>query len=106
MNVAVSAGTNAAIIASLARSKIIQHFETAGALSSETAVPIPAKSSRNTVDALIKHKVLVQAGEGLFYVDLAANKQWLNDQGNVAVAVIVGLAVLLGVVIVGVSLFG
>lgn len=100
MNVAVSAGANAAIIASLARSKVIEHFEKAGALCAKTAVLLPAKSPRYTVEALIKHKVLVPAGDGLFYVDLDANKRWLREQGNVAVAVIVGLAVLLGVVMI------
>lgn len=106
MNVAVSAGANAAIIASLARSKVIEHFEKAGALSPETAVLLPAKSSRYTVEALIKHKVLVPAGDGLFYMDLDANKRWLREQGNLAVGVIVGLAALLGIVLVGVALFG
>jgi hypothetical protein len=106
MNVAVRAGANAAIIASLARSKVIEHFEKAGALGPETAVPMPAKSPRYTVEALIKHKVLFQAGEGLFYVDLDANKRWLREQGNVAVGVIVGLAVLLGVVMIVVAVAG
>jgi len=58
------------------------------------------------VEALIKHKVLVPAGEGLFYVDLDANKRWLREQGNVAVGVIVGLAVLLGVVMIIVAVAG
>jgi len=103
MNVAVSAGANAAIIASLARSKVIEHFEKAGALEPETAVLLPAKSPRYTVEALIKHRVLIPAGEGLFYVDLDANKRWLREQGNVAVGVIVGLLLLLGIVIIGVA---
>jgi len=106
MNVAVSAGANAAIIASLARSKIIEHFEKAGALGPETVMPLPAKSSRSIVEALIKQQVLIPAGEGLFYVDLDADKRWLRAQGNVAVGVIVGLAILLGMVMVGVALFG
>jgi hypothetical protein len=106
MNVAVSAGANAAIIASLARSKVVEHFEKAGALCPEAAVPLPPKSPRYTVEALIKHKVLVPAGEGLFYVDLDANKRWLREQGNVAVGVIVGLAVLLGVVMIIVAVAG
>ena len=103
MNVAASAGANAAIIASLARSKVIEHFEKAGALERETAVLLPAKSPRYTVEALIKHRVLIPAGEGLFYVDLDAHKRWLREQGNVAVGVIVGLLLLLGIVIIGVA---
>ncbi|WP_292085351.1 MULTISPECIES: hypothetical protein [unclassified Brevundimonas] len=103
MNVAVSAGANAATIASLARSKVIEHFEKAGALEPETAVLLPAKSPRYTVEALIKHKVLIPAGEGLFYVDLDANKRWLREQGNVAVGVIVVMLLLLGIVIIGVA---
>ena len=103
MNVAVSAGANAAIIASLARSKVIEHFEKAGALGPETAVLLPAKSPRYTVEALIKHRVLIPAGEGLFYVDLDANKRWLREQGNVAVGVIVVMLLLLGIVIIGVA---
>lgn len=103
MNVAASAGANAAIIASLARSKVIEHFEKAGALEPETAVLLPAKSPRYTVEALIKHRVLIPAGEGLFYVDLDANKRWLREQGNVAVGLIVGLLLLLGIVIIGVA---
>ena len=103
MNIAASAGANAAIIATLARSKVIEHFQKAGALSPETAVPLPAKSSRSIVDAMIKQKVLIPAGDGLFYVDLDADKQWLRAQGNVAVAVIVGMVVLLGIVIIGVA---
>lgn len=103
MNVAVSAGANAAIIASLARSKVIEHFEKAGALEPETAVLLPAKSPRYTVEALIKHRVLIPAGEGLFYVDLDANKRWLREQGNVAVGVIVVMLLLLGIVIIGVA---
>lgn len=100
MNIAASAGANAAIIATLARSKVIEHFQRAGALNPKTAVPLPAKSSRSIVDALIKQKVLIPAGDGLFYVDLDADKRWLRAQGNVAVAVIVGLVVLLGIVMV------
>lgn len=103
MNVAASAGANAAIIASLARSKVIEHFEKAGALEPETAVLLPAKSPRYTVEALIKHRVLIPAGEGLFYVDLDANKRWLREQGNVAVGVIVVMLLLLGIVIIGVA---
>lgn len=103
MNVAVSAGANAAIIASLARSRVIEHFEKAGALEPETAVLLPAKSPRYTVEALIKHRVLIPAGEGLFYVDLDANKRWLREQGNVAVGLIVGMLLLLGIVIIGVA---
>lgn len=103
MNVAATAGANAAIIASLARSKVIDHFEKAGALEPETAVQLPAKSPRYTVEALIKHRVLIPAGEGLFYVDLDANKRWLREQGKVAVGVIVGLLLLLGIVIIGVA---
>ena len=103
MNVAASAGANSAIIAALARSKVIEHFQKAGALNTETAVPLPAKSSRSVVDALIKQKVLIPAGDGLFYVDLDADKRWLRAQGNVAVAVIVTLVVLLGIVIIGVA---
>jgi len=38
MNVAVSAGANAAIIASLARSRVIEHFEKAGVLGSVAKV--------------------------------------------------------------------
>lgn len=103
MNIAASAGANAAIIATLARSKVIEHFQKAGALNPDAAVPLPAKSSRSVVDALIKQKVLIPAGDGLFYVDLDADKQWLRAQGNVAVAVIIGLVVLLGIVIIGVA---
>ena len=103
MNVAASAGANAAIIASLARSKVIEHFEKAGALERETAVLLPAKSPRYTVEALIKHRVLIPAGEGLFYVDLDANKRWLREQGNVAVGVIVVVLLLLGIVMIGVA---
>lgn len=106
MNIAASAGANAAIIATLARSKVIEHFQKAGALSPETALPLPAKSSRSIVDALIKQKVLIPAGDGLFYVGLDADKQWLRAQGNVAVAVIIGLAVLLGIVMVIVAVAG
>lgn len=106
MNIAASAGANAAIIATLARSKVIEHFQKAGALNHETAVPVPAKSSRSVVHALIKQKVLVPAGDGLFYVDLDADKQWLRAQGNVAVAVIIGLVVLLGIVMVIVAVAG
>ncbi|WP_313103377.1 hypothetical protein [Brevundimonas sp.] len=103
MNVAVSAGANAAIIASLARSRVIEHFEKAGALEPETAVLLPTKSPRYTVEALIKHRVLIPAGEGLFYVDLDANKRWQREQGNVAVGVIVVMLLLLGIVIIGVA---
>lgn len=39
----------------------------------------------------------------MFYVDLDADKRWLRAQGNVAVAVIIGLVVLLGIVIIGVA---
>jgi hypothetical protein len=38
MNVAATAGANAAIIASLARSKVIEHFEKAGALGNVAEV--------------------------------------------------------------------
>ena len=103
MNIAISAGANAAIIASLARSRVIEHLEKAGALGPETAAPLPAKSPRYTVEALIKHRVLIPAGEGLFYVDLDANKRWLREQGNVAVGVIVVMLLLLGIVIIGVA---
>lgn len=103
MNVAATAGANAAIIASLARSRVIEHFEKAGALEPETAVLLPAKSPCYTVEALIKHKVLIPAGEGLFYVDLDANKRWLREQGNVAVGVIVVMLLLLGIVMIGVA---
>ncbi len=103
MNVAATAGANAAIIASLARSKVIAHFEKAGALDPETAVLLPAKSPRYTVEALIKHKVLIPAGDGLFYVDLDADKQWLRAQGKVAFGVIIVMILLLGIVIIGVT---
>lgn len=106
MNIGATAGANAAIIASLARSKVIEHFQKAGALSPETAVPMPTKNSRHVVDGLIKHKVLVPAGEGLFYVDLDANKRWQRDQARVAIGVVVVLVVLLGVVLIGLALTG
>ena len=103
MNAAVTAGTTAAIIASQARSKVIKHFEKAGALSHETAVPMPEKTSRYTVNALIKHKVLVPVREGLFYLDQEADARFQREQGNVAIAVIIGLRLVLGIVIIGVA---
>ena len=106
MNVAATAGANAAIIASLTRSKVIAHFQKAGALDPETAVLLPAKSPRYTVEALIKHKVLIPAGEGLFYLDRAANDRWNRDQALAAVAIVVGLVVLLGIVLAGLALVG
>lgn len=78
MNIAAPAGANAAIIASLARHKVIEHFGKAGAFGPETAVPMPGKSPRYTVEALIKHKVLIPASDGLFFVDLDANKPRLR----------------------------
>lgn len=106
MNIAATAGANAAIIASLARRKVIEHFEKAGAFGLETAVPMSAKSPRYTVEALIRQKVLIPAGDGLFFVDLDANERWLRDQGKVAVGVIVGLVAVLGAVLAGLALVG
>jgi hypothetical protein len=106
VNVAATAGANAAITASLARSKVVQHLQKAGALNPETAVTVPAKASRHTVEALIKHKVLVPAGEGLFYLDTEANGRWNRTRGKAAIAVIAGMLLVLGIVIIGVALFG
>jgi len=105
MNIAASAGANAAIIATLARSKVIEHYQKAGALNPETAVPLPAKSSRFIVDALIKQKVIVSAGEGLFYLDREADARSLREQGKAAMAVL-GMLVLIGLIIVGMVLVG
>lgn len=68
MNVAASSVTNVAIMAAVMRKRMIQHFDKAGALSAETAIPLPLKHPRSTVNALIKHKVIVSAGEGPFYL--------------------------------------
>ena len=95
MNVAVTAGSNAAITAALIRKKTVQHFEKAGAFSAETAVPLPPKPSRHMVNALIKQKVIVPAGDDLFYLDVTANERALRQQlkaGMVAVLLLAAAA--------------
>ena len=105
MNVAATTGANVAIMAAMMRKRVIQHFEKAGALSAETAIPLPPKHPRSTVNALIKHKVIVPAGEGLFYLDLDADARSLRAQGKVAMAVL-GMLVLIGLTVLGLVLFG
>lgn len=104
MNVAASAGANVAIMAAVMRKRMIQH-EKAGALSAETAVPLPPKHPRSTVNALIKHKVIVSAGEGLFYLDREADARSLHEQGKAAMAVL-GMLVLIGLIVLGMVLVG
>ena len=105
MNVAANAATNVAIMAAVMRKRMIQHFEKAGALSAETAIPLPPKHPRSTVNALIKHKVIVPAGENLFYLDREADARSLREQGKAAMAV-VGMLVLIGLIILGMVLVG
>jgi len=105
MNVAASAGANVAIMAAVMRKRVIQHFEKAGALSAETAIPLPPKHPRSTVNALIKHKVIVAAGEGRFYLDREADARSLREQGKAAMAVL-GMLVLIGLIVLGMVLVG
>ena len=105
MNVAATTGANVAIMAAMMRKRVIEHFEKAGALSAETAIPLPPKPSLSTVNALIKQKVIVPAGEGLFYLDLDADARSLRAQGKVAMAVL-GMLVLIGLTVLGLVLFG
>ena len=106
MNAATNAGANVAIMAAVMRKRMIQHFEKAGALSAETAIPLPSKPSLSTANALIKHKVIVSAGEGLFYLDQEADLRSQREQGKVAMAVVFGMLAVLGLVIVGLVLVG
>lgn len=103
MNVSTSAGANVAILAAVMRKRVIEHFEKAGALSGETAIPLPPKHPRSTVNALIKHKVIVPVGEGLFYLDREADARSLREQGKAAMAVL-GMLVLIGLIILGMVL--
>ncbi|WP_436357926.1 hypothetical protein [Brevundimonas sp. CEF1] len=105
MNVAANAATNVAIMAAVMRKRMIQHFEKAGAFSAETAIPLPPKHPRSTVNALIKHKVIVPAGEGLFYLDREADARSLREQGKAAMAVL-GMLVLIGLIVLGMVLVG
>ncbi|MNH49272.1 hypothetical protein D3C73_08440 [compost metagenome] len=105
MNVAANAGANVAIMAAVMRKRVIEHFQNAGALSAETAVPLPQKPSRSMVTSLIKQKVIVPAGEGLFYLDLDADDRSLRAQGKVAMTVL-GMLVLIGLTVLGLVLFG
>ena len=105
MNVAANAGANVAIMAAVMRKRMIQHFEKAGALSAETAIPLPPKHPRSTVNALIKHKVIVPAGEGLFYLDREADARSLREQGKAAIAVL-GMLGLIGLIVLGMVLVG
>jgi len=105
MNVAASAGANVAIMAAVMRKRMIEHFEKAGALSVETAIPPPPKHPRSTVNALIKHKVIVPAGDGLFYLDKVADARSLREQGKAAMAVL-GMLVLIGLIVLGMVLVG
>lgn len=106
MNVAATSGANVAIMAAMMRKRVIEHFQKAGALTPETAVPLHAKHPRAMVKTLIKHGVIVPAGEGLFYLDLSANDRWNRDQALAAVAIVVALVLLLGVVLAGLALVG
>lgn len=106
MNVAVTAGTNAAIIAALARKKLITHFEAAGATSPETAIPLPTKRSAMMVKSLEKQGVLKPAGQGLYYLDADANARVLQAQGKVGVAVVLTLLGVLVLVVAGLFLAG
>jgi siroheme synthase (precorrin-2 oxidase/ferrochelatase) len=105
MNVAATTGANVAIMAAMMRKRVIEHFEKAGALSAETAIPLPPKQSLSTVNALIKHKVIVPAGEDLFYLDREADARSLREQGKAAMAVL-GMLVLIGLIILGMVLVG
>ena len=105
MNVAASAGSNVAIMAAVTRKRVIEHFEKAGALSADTAIPMPPKPYFSTVNALIKQRVIVPAGEGLFYLDKKADTRSLREQGKAAMAVL-GMLVLIGLAILGMVLIG
>ena len=105
MNVAASTGANVAIMAAVMRKRVIQHFEKAGALSADTAIPLPPKPPQSTVNALIKHKVIVPAGHGLFYLDRDADARSLREQGKAAIAVL-GMLVLIGLIVLGMVLVG
>lgn len=98
-SVAANVATHAAISAAMVRRGVVDHFEKAGALTSETAVPIPAKFPRAAVKALIKRGALVEAGGELFYLDKEANARSLREQAKVGMAVVIGLVVVLGLVI-------
>ena len=100
MNVAANAGANVAIMAAVMRKRVIGHFEKAGALSADTAIPLPPKPSRSTVNALIKQRVIVPAGEGLFYLDKEADARSLREQGKAAMATL-GMLVLIGLAVLG-----
>ncbi|WEK56459.1 MAG: hypothetical protein P0Y52_07790 [Candidatus Brevundimonas phytovorans] len=104
MNVAATTGGNVAIMAAMMRKRAIEHFRKAGALSAETAVPLPQKHSRSMVEWLIKQKVIVPAGEGLFYLDQEADARSLRAQGQAAIAVILAMLVLLAFVVIGLLL--
>lgn len=106
MNVAVTAGANVAIHAALIRKSVIAHFEKAGALSPETAVGLPPKHPSQTVKALVKQGVLVEAEEGLFYLDPAANERALKGQMKAGGAVVMGLVAVLAFVVAGLLIAG
>lgn len=105
MNVAANAGANVAIMAAVMRKQMIQHFEKAGAFGPETAIPLPPKHPRSTVNALIKHKVIVSVGENLFYLDREADARSLREQGKAALAVL-GMLALIGLIVLGMVLVG
>lgn len=101
MNVAVTAGANVAIYGALQRKRLIEHFKKARALSAETAVALPPKSPSHTVKSLVKQGVLVQAGDGLFYLDPAAKQRALAGQMKAGAAVVMGLVAVLAFVVAG-----
>lgn len=68
-------------------------------------MPLPPKHSRSMVKSLIKLKMIVPAGEGLFYLDCEADFRSLRDQGKAAMAVL-GMLVLIGLIIFGMVLVG
>ena len=105
MNVAANAGANVAIMAAVMRKRMIQHFEKAGAFGAETAIPLPPKHPRSTVNALIKHKVIVSVGENLFYLDREADARSLREQGKAALAAL-GMLALIGLIVLGMVLVG
>lgn len=98
-NAAANIAANAAINAARVRNRVVEHFQKAGALTADTAIALPPKSPRHTVDALIKHKVIVPVGEGLFYLDLEANARSNRDQAKAGIAVVIGLVIVLAIVI-------
>jgi hypothetical protein len=107
MNVAATTAAAMVVMNRAAIRKLVQHFDQADATDAGRAIPLPSKAPRAMVKRLVRDRILVPVGHDRFYLDrdvqARAQARGSRAGGIVAIAVVIGLVILLALVLIGLT---